>query len=141
MSIAKVATGVLALCLVSASPALAKPKHWHDDQKHGNKARHDGDDDSDDRRGGVCYLSSHDVRIVHDYYEPRHRSLPPGLAKKYRRTGHLPPGWEKRMEPLPRKLEDRLAVLPEGYRRGYLDGEIVVYSPRTRVIIDVAALF
>ncbi|HEY6211780.1 MAG TPA: hypothetical protein VIW45_05815, partial [Vicinamibacterales bacterium] len=71
---------------------------------------------------------------------PRYRSLPPGLAKKYARTGHLPPGWERRMEPLPVVVERQLVALPPEYRRGYIDGSIVVYSPRTHVMIDVVAI-
>ena len=67
--------------------------------------------------------------------------LPPGLAKKFARTGHLPPGWERKMEPLPVAVERDLVVLPPGYRRGYIDGSIVVYVPRTQVVIDVVPLF
>ncbi len=124
---------ILGLVLVSVIPvatATADPKHWHDDEKHGKK--HDE---------GSCYFRHEDVRMVREYYEPRYRSLPPGLAKKYYRTGHLPPGWEKKIEPLPVAVERQLVVLPPGYRRGYIDGAVVVYSPQTRVMIDVVALF
>ena len=33
------------------------------------------------------------------------------------------------------------AVLPPGYRRGYIDGSIIVYSPHTQIVIDVVPLF
>ena len=122
---------VLLLSLVQSSTAVAAPKHWHDDdEKHGKK--HDE---------ASCYFRQDDVRVIREYYEPRYRSLPPGIAKKYYRTGHLPPGWEKKMEPLPVAIERELVVLPPGYRRGYIDGSVVVYSPQTRVMIDVVALF
>ena len=117
---------VFAVSLLSATTATAKPKHWHEDRKHGNQH---------------CYFEQQDVLVVREYYEPRARSLPPGLAKKLYRTGHLPPGWEKRMEPLPVAVERRLVVLPPAYRRGYIDGSVVVYSPQTRVLIDVVSLF
>ena len=134
--------GVLLMTLLPAATAAAKPKHWHDDDKHWNTHRHGDDDDRGDRhRDASCYFRQEDIRIVREYYEPRYRSLPPGLAKKYARTGHLPPGWEKKMEPLPVAVERRLVVLPPEYRRGYIDGTIVVYSPRTQVMIDVVALF
>ena len=130
---------VLVVSLLPATSAIAKPKHWHEDAKHRNwEAR---DDDRDVHRGPPCYFERQDVRIIREYYEPRARSLPPGLAKKLYRTGHLPPGWEKRMEPLPVVVERQLVVLPPEYRRGYIDGSVVVYSPRTHVVIDVAALF
>jgi len=118
-----------------------RPKHWHDDDSHWNKHWR-GDGDRDDRHNDAsCYFRHEDIRIVREYYEPRYRSLPPGLAKKYERTGHLPPGWEKKMEPLPVAVERRMVVLPPEYRRGYIDGSIVVYSPRTHVMIDVVTLF
>ena len=132
---------VLLLILVSAVPAAAK--HWHENEKHWNKHWNAHDDDDRDRghRPASCYFQPHDTRILREYYEPRYRRLPPGLAKKYARTGHLPPGWQKRMEPLPIAVERELVVLPPGYRRGYIDGSVVVYSPRTQVMIDVVSFF
>jgi hypothetical protein len=133
--------GILLLSLLSAAPASAK--HWHENEKHWNKHWDARDDDEPGRghRSANCYFEPHDVRIIREYYEPRYRALPPGLAKKFYRTGHLPPGWAKRMEPLPVAVERDLVVLPPGYRRGYLDGSVVVYSPRTRMMIDVVAIF
>lgn len=132
----KLTLSVLLLTTTIAAPAIARPKHWHEDQGHSKKHAHG--------RGveerAVCYLPPDDVRIIREYYEPRYRSLPPGLAKKYARTGQLPPGWQKRMEPLPVVVERRLVALPPDYRRGYIDGRVVVYSPRTRAVIDVVAL-
>jgi hypothetical protein len=129
-------SGVLLASVLTASTASAKPKHWHED-KHWR----DGDDRDERRFATNCYFRHEDIQVVREYYEPRYRSLPPGLAKKYYRTGHLPPGWEKKMEPLPVAVERRLVVLPPEYRRGYIDGSVVVYSPRTNVVIDVVALF
>jgi len=120
--------GVLLLSLLPAA-ADAKPKHWHED-KHEQKY-----EDSS------CYFRHEDVRVIREYYEPRYRALPPGIAKKYYRTGHLPPGWEKKMEPLPVAIERQLVVLPANYRRGYIDGSVVVYSPQSRVMVDVVAVF
>jgi hypothetical protein len=83
---------------------------------------------------------SHDVEIIRSYYAPRYRSLPPGLQKKYARTGQLPPGWQKKMEPLPVAVERQCAPLPREYRRGVIDGRAVIYTPGGR-IIDIAVLF
>ena len=112
--------GVVLISLLAAAPAAAK--HPHKDKRQ-------------------CYLVPQDVVIVREYYAPRARALPPGLAKKYERTGQLPPGWIKKIEPLPVEVERRLVVLPPDYRRGYIDGAVVVYSPRTQVAIDIAAVF
>ena len=81
-----------------------------------------------------------DIEIVRRYYAPRYRSLPPGLQKKYARTGQLPPGWQKKMEPLPASVERECAPLPAGYRRGVIDAHAVIYNSRG-TIIDVAVLF
>jgi hypothetical protein len=129
--------------LVLSAPAWAN--HWHEDGAHWNKhAKHDSRADDDrafDHRAESCYFEPRDVRVISEYYAPRYRTLPPGLAKKLRRTGHLPPGWEKKMEPLPVAVERRLVPIPAEYRRGVIDGYAVVYSPGPRVIIDVVALF
>lgn len=132
---------VLLASLLPASPAAAK--HWHEDRKHSNKhsRAHDRDDDERAATHGVnCFFGPRDVRIVREYYEPRYRSLPPGLAKKFYRSGRLPPGWAKKMEPLPVAVERQLVALPPTYRRGYIDGVVVVYYPRTQVMIDVVSL-
>lgn len=82
-----------------------------------------------------------EVRIIREYYASRYRNLPPGLQKKYRRTGQLPPGWRKKMEPFPIAVERQLQMLPAGYERGVIDGHAVIYNPRTQVIFDIAVLF
>jgi hypothetical protein len=81
------------------------------------------------------------VRTIRTHYGPRFRQLPPGLQKKYARTGELPPGWQKKMEPLPVAIERGLPRLPAGYGRGVIDGHAVIYNSRSGTIIDVAVLF
>src|SRR5262245_16907060 len=129
--------------LLLGAPAWAD--HWHDDDKHWKKhARHHGDDDDDrdfDHHAGGCFFRPHDVQVITEYYAPQYRSLPPGLAKKYYRTGHLPPGWQKKLRPFPVVVERQLPVLPPDYRRGVVDGYAVVYNPRTQIVIDVTAVF
>lgn len=88
----------------------------------------------------ISFGSQH-VHVMRDYYGPRFRALPPGLQKKYARTGQLPPGWQKKMEPLPVHLERDMPRLPDGYRRGVIDGHAVIYSSRAGTIVDVAVLF
>jgi len=137
----KLTLGALILTTAIAAPLAANPNGWRDDQKPSKK--HSQDRDARHASGvsaTITYFPPQDVRIIREYYEPRYRSLPPGLAKKYRRTGQLPPGWQKKMEPLPVAVERRLVVLPPEYRRGYIDGTVVVYSPRTQVVIDVVAV-
>jgi len=77
--------------------------------------------------------------VIRNYY--REQGLPPGLAKKYSRTGQLPPGWQKKIQPFPYEVERSLPPAPAGYARGYVDGYAVVYQPRTHVVIDFHAVF
>ncbi len=119
-------------------------EHWHDDEDHWkkhDKHHDDGDDREYDHRTRGCYFQPQEIRVISDYYAPRYRNLPPGLQKKVMRTGHLPPGWERRMEPLPVVVERELVPVPMGYRRGFIDGFAVVYNPRSQIVIDVVATF
>ena len=93
------------------------------------------------RQEASMHFSVEHVRAIKTYYAPRRSQLPPGLQKKYARTGQLPPGWQKKMEPLPATIERDLPRLPDGYRRGIIEGHAVVYSSRAGTIIDVAVLF
>ena len=133
---------VLLLSSLALAPVAAKPSR--EDRKHSNKHSKTHAYDADERDGarheGSCYFAPRDVRVVREYYESRYRGLPPGLAKKYYRTGRLPPGWAKKMEPLPVAVERQLVVIPPIYRRGYIDGVVVVYYPRTQVMIDDVSL-
>jgi hypothetical protein len=86
-------------------------------------------------------FSTREVQVIRQHYAPRYRNLPPGLRKKLARTGQLPPGWQKKMEPFPVGLERQLVVLPQGYQRGVMDGNAIIYNPRSRVIIDAVVLF
>ena len=97
----------------------------------------------DDRThvSGEIRFSTGDARLIHEYYAPRYKSLPPGLQKKVARGGQLPPGWQKKMQPFPVDLERRLGPLPRDYRRGVYDGHGVIYDSRSHVVIDVTVLF
>jgi hypothetical protein len=96
-----------------------------------------------DRVSGSVHVvfSTHDVRVIREYYAPRYRNLPRGLQKKLARTGQLPPGWQKKLEPFPVALERELVVLPSGHRRGVIDGHAVIFDDRTHVILDATVLF
>ena len=90
------------LMAVAIQPALAwdhegHGKHWED--------REDRDEDEDEghyrRHGyqGQCFRAE-DIRVIHEYYYYR-GDLPPGLQKKFYRTGQLPLGWQKEDAAIP----------------------------------------
>lgn len=102
---------------------------------------------TDDVQVEVAFGDS-DRRIIYDYYSKKkikHKSLPPGLAKKgtlppglqkqLQRNGKLPPGLAKRN--LPHELEEQLSPLPRGYVRLQVGGDIVLMNQHTEVIIDI----
>lgn len=89
---------------------------------------------------GDRYFRDRDVLVIREYYRPSVRRLPPGLQRRYARTGHLPPGWAKRMRPVPVYVERGMRPVPRGYFRGVIDGRAVVYD-RRGFILDVAVLF
>jgi hypothetical protein len=86
------------------------------------------------------YFDTRDIYVIREYYRPHHRALSRGARPVYVRSGHLPPGWARRVRPIPVYVERRLPVLPHGYRRGIIDGHAVVYNA-SGLIIDVAVLF
>lgn len=120
--------------LAADQPGKAKK---HKDRTHAAESRGDG-------KGSAVAVSvswgTRDIEIIRRHYAPRYRNLPPGLQKKYARTGQLPPGWKKKLEPFPALLERECAPLPAGYRRGVIDAHAVIYNSRG-TIIDVAVLF
>ena len=135
--VSSLAVGLLLSTPLAGSTPLESIQKSKKDSKHGSlhaDARHASAEVH-------VVFTSRDVGIIRQHYAPRYRRLPPGLQKKYARTGQLPPGWQKKLEPFPVVVERELVVLPSGYRRGVLDGHAVIYNPRTQVIIDVAVLF
>ncbi len=63
--------------------------------------------------------------------------LPPGLEKHLRKRGSLPPGLQKKVQPLPPTLERQLRVLPTGYRRVVVGGNVVLMNQKTALIYDI----
>jgi hypothetical protein len=137
---ALMAVTIASLLLSGTANGAVRSVASEKEKKHAKHGR--GDDDR--RHRGVTVnvvFSSNDVRVIRTYYAPRYRTLPPGLQKKLARTGQLPPGWRKKMEPFPVAVERELVVLPPGYERGVIDGHAVIYNPRTQVIVDLTVLF
>jgi hypothetical protein len=128
----------LSVLAASIVPLIAKKDDDDKHEKHGKKHGR-GDDDDDGRHGnghGGNYFRQEDAVYLRQYYGGP-VNLPPGLRKKYYRTGKLPPGWEKRFRPFPPAMIQRLPPPPPYCERGYVDGYAVVYDRRTRVILDV----
>jgi hypothetical protein len=112
-----------------------------DKSKKGKDAKHAQVEERQTRTVSVHVVwQAREVEVIRTHYAPRYKKLPKGLQKKYARTGQLPPGWQKKMEPFPADLERHYTPLPTGYRRGVIDAHAVIYNSRGG-IIDVAVLF
>jgi hypothetical protein len=124
-----------ALALLIALPSavlVAKDQDEDDRGKDKGKGKGKGKEKSSkDWR----YFRQEDYPAVEHYYRGP-RDLPPGLRKKYYRTGKLPPGWEKKLQPFPPELVRELPPPPSNCERGYIDGVAVVYDRNTRIILD-----
>jgi hypothetical protein len=132
------------LFLAGLAPFAAVPHAFarfdRDHEDHGKHKGHGPHDKEDhDERGHFedanrRYFRPEDHVLLGRYYPVQ--TLPPGLRKKYARTGTLPPGWQKRVQPLPVAVVERLPPPPPNCERGYVDGYAVVYNRTTRVILD-----
>lgn len=92
------------------------------------------------------HFSSREQGSIQAYY----RSLPPGLAKKLRRGGHLPAGWQKKVsvgqpipqeylmyaKPVPRELEYQLSAGPVGSKVLQLADRVVRIEAGTNMVLD-----
>jgi hypothetical protein len=129
------------VCLLLAGTGVVADRQGaskkHKDSKHA--AVHQDEVDTAKLTVQVSW-TTRDVEIVRRHYGPQYRNLPPGLRKKYARTGQLPPGWQKKMQPFPAALERECAPLPAGYRRGVIDAHAVIYNSKG-TIIDLTVLF
>lgn len=113
------------ICLLAKDQGKGMGKGNKENQQHEDQSR---DHDSP-------YFRREDYGAVQRYYTGP-RDLPPGLRKKYYRTGKLPPGWEKKMQPFPPELVRLLPPPPPNCERGYIDCVAVVYDRTTRIILD-----
>ena len=113
------------VCLIAKDQGKGKGKYNEENQQ--------GDDQGGDHASQ--YFRREDYGAVQRYYTGP-RDLPQGLRKKYYRTGHLPPGWQKKIQPFPPALVRVLPPSPPNCERGYIDGVAVVYDRKTRIILD-----
>jgi hypothetical protein len=104
----------------------------HGKRGHGNVRYYRGDGHYRD------YARAHNVVVVRNYYRPYYR--PMAYPYRYYRGGYLPPGWARRVVPVPVYLEPQFVPVPYGYQRGFIDGHAVVYN-KSGFILDIAAVF
>ena len=92
-------------------------------------------------------FTKEEITLVKNYFTKNKSGLPPGLAKRdklppglekqLQRNGTLPPGLQKKVQPLPPDLERRMRVLPTGWRRVVIAGNVIMMNEKTAKIYDI----
>jgi hypothetical protein len=123
------------ICPLSTVVLFAKDHNNGKGKGKGNKDKQNEKDNEQGQGHDSRYFRREDYATVQRHYSGP-RDLPPGLRKKYYRTGKLPPGWEKKIRPFPPELVRVLPPPPPNCERGYIDGVAIVYDRRTRIILD-----
>ncbi|NVK21370.1 MAG: hypothetical protein HWD86_02525 [Kangiellaceae bacterium] len=109
---------------------------------------------SDDDRHMIRDYYGHNYHGGYEHEGKKKKRLPPGLQKKYERTGELPPGWQKKLQrgevmpidvyrygrPLPIDLERRLPIGPVGSKVLEIEGKVIRVIENTREILDILDL-
>ena len=129
-----------AISLMTAGLAVAAPQ---------GRGRGNGSSDSRSKVESVSLFGSVEIRLIHEYFDnpknleglppglAKKEGLPPGLAKQLKRNGSLPPGLEKRIQPLPQELEVKLPRRPDGHKRIILAGAVILIDEKIGKILDV----
>ncbi|AOE50017.1 hypothetical protein [Kangiella sediminilitoris] len=141
---------------ISAPVVMAKGKPEHAQNKSEKEVKQSKAKQSNKRHFDDGARDT--IRNYYDrYYDDRGRldtsrsDLPPGLQKKYQRTGQLPPGWQKKVQAghvlpidiyrygheIPYDLRRRLPLGPVGSKIIEVEGKIIRLMEGTRMILDV----
>lgn len=137
-----VAVGAAGLLLTGASAALAQSKKPATKTTAGDKVR-------EVLPEAERVFTKEERTIIKDWFaNPKNLSgLPPGLAKKeklppglerqLKERGTLPPGLQKKIQPLPPSLEKQMRLLPTGWKRVVIAGNVVMMNEKTSLIYDI----
>ena len=131
---------IIGLALTTAAPDLCAQNRKHDD----------------DQKNAVAVsitFGRNDERLVREWFSQlaNLKGLPPGLAKKEQlppglqrqlvRNGRLPPGLQKNIQPLPAAIEVKLSPLPQGQKRIFISGKVILFDERKNVVLDMFGVF
>lgn len=133
----RIITSVVLVALLCTGTLYAdKPEH----ASKGKKEKHQKHEKQ------KKHFSSSEKGKIQNYYS----TLPPGLAKKLKRGGQLPPGWQNRVSvgeripteylsyasAVPFKLESQLSAGPVGSKLLQIADRIVRIEAGTNIVLD-----
>jgi hypothetical protein len=144
---------ILAMCLLmSLAIAVAGPKGNGKGKGEEKHAHGNGKAAVVKAPVAVNIFVQNDRDLIRHHFRTNRKNLPPGLAKRggdlppglekqLIRNGHLPPGLEKKIYLFPVEVERRLPPLRPGLIRGVIGASAVILDSKTKVILDVFAVF
>jgi hypothetical protein len=112
------------------------PKKPKGQSQHSHQQKAKGFSDAD-RRVLRKYVNSCAPGALPPGLAKRGHDLPPGLEKQLVRNGVLPPGLQKRIQPVPYECERLLPPLVPPYRRGFIEGRVILYDETSFLLVDV----
>ena len=131
---------VLVISAAVAAAALAPATH----------AQGKGKTKAAGKQRAVLFMDADRAAVRAYWVETYGRECPPGLAKKSRSC--LPPGHAKKryalgtplstsvvIDPVPSALVKRLRPAPEGHRYVVVDGDVLLLTIATRLVVDAVA--
>ena len=136
----------LALVLSVSTVYADKPSHAGKEKKEKKQKKEKHQKKQKHKKEHKKNFSSYEKGHIQDYYH----NLPRGLAKKLKRTGELPPGWQKKVSvgqampsdylqyasPVPYELESQLSVGPIGSKLLQLSDRVIRVEAGTNMILD-----
>ena len=141
-------TAVAVAVLIGLSNGFAFSREYP--QKGHDKKMSAGDKVREALPESEAVFTQEEIQVIGRWSQGDHGGLPPGLAKKdrlppglekqLRRRGTLPPGLQKKVQPVPVVLERQLRVLPTGYRRVIVGGNIILMDEKTAFIYDIVRI-
>ncbi|MBI4459996.1 MAG: hypothetical protein HY648_08055 [Acidobacteria bacterium] len=140
----------ISVCVIVLSWCATASNSWAQGKSQGKAAQKTetaGDKVRQALPAGQPVFTTQEITIIRDWFRVNRSGLPPGLAKRetlppglerqLRQKGTLPPGLQKKIQPFPMELERRLSVLPTGYRRVVIAGNVILMNPETYLVYDI----
>ena len=108
----------------------------HDKDKHGPE--HEARYSDHDREAARGWYHDHQGHLPPGLAQ--RDALPPGIERQLRVRGTLPPGLQKRIQPCPEELVERLPPPPPDCAHVIIGGHIVLLNRRTFMVLDIMHL-
>ncbi|HEY8963298.1 MAG TPA: RcnB family protein [Alphaproteobacteria bacterium] len=143
----KIITGLMAFatCMAIGSTSFAddwrgRDRDWHDnDRGRGHYNEKHWDKHHGDYRRPVVVINNNDRVVIRDYYRYRPYQVVYRPVYQQWRAGYMLPRYVQ-YDPIPVRLQRRLAPIPVGYEYVRIDNNILLIEDASRLIVDILRL-